>query len=183
MLADVVPIDVFMLVYLGFALNRFLGVPPGWTVLTLIGFAAIVALTTELKCWGGGIGFPDAAATGSSECLNGSLVYLPGLLAMVVVGGLLAERKHPASPYILWAGTVFAISVTFRSLDLALCDAYVIEGRKIGTHFAWHLLNALALFLLLRASLEVGPINEGRTVVRPSSSHALPPPDEAANSV
>ena len=54
LLADVVPIDVFMLVYLGFALNRFLGVPPGWTVLTLIDFVAIVALTTELKCWGGG---------------------------------------------------------------------------------------------------------------------------------
>ena len=36
LLADVVPIDVFMLVYLGFALNRFLRVPPGWTVLILI---------------------------------------------------------------------------------------------------------------------------------------------------
>src|SRR5262247_3813603 len=33
-LLDVIPIDVFMLVYLGFALNRFLGVPPGGAVLT-----------------------------------------------------------------------------------------------------------------------------------------------------
>jgi hypothetical protein len=57
LLADVIPIDVFMLVYLGFALNRFLGVPPGWAVLTLIGFAAIVFLTMQLKCWSGGIGF------------------------------------------------------------------------------------------------------------------------------
>ena len=39
-LADVLPISVFMLVYLGFALNRFLGVPPGFTVLLVIGFAA-----------------------------------------------------------------------------------------------------------------------------------------------
>jgi hypothetical protein len=70
---------------------------------------------------------------------------------------LLAERKHPAAPFILWAALIFAISVTFRSLDLALCDAYQIQGRKIGTHFAWHLLNGLALFLLLRASLEAGP--------------------------
>jgi hypothetical protein len=182
LLADLVPIDVFMLVYLGFALNRFLSVPPGWTVLTLIGFAAIVALTTELKCWGGGIGFPDVAASGASECLNGSLVYLPALVALAVVGGLLAERKHPASPYILWAAVVFAVSVTLRSLDLALCDAYAIEGRKIGTHFAWHLLNGLALFLLLRASLEVGPINESRAAARLRSSHALLPPEGAANS-
>ena len=33
----------------------------------------------------------------------------------------------------------------------------MIEGRKVGTHFAWHLLNGLALFLLLRASLEGAP--------------------------
>ena len=81
----------------------------------------------------------------------------PALLAIAIVGGLLAERKHPAPPFILWAALIFAISVTFRSLDLALCDAYQIQGRKIGTHFAWHLLNGLALFLLLRASLEAGP--------------------------
>src|SRR5687768_4528015 len=31
LLADVIPINLFMLVYLGFALNRFLGIPPGWT--------------------------------------------------------------------------------------------------------------------------------------------------------
>jgi Ceramidase len=171
LLADVVPIDVFLLVYLGFALNRFLGVPPGWTVLTLIGFGAIVFLTMQLKCWSGGIGFPGAEVTGASECLNGSLVYLPALLAMAVVGGLLAERRHPAAPFILWAALIFAISVTFRSLDLALCDAYEIQGRKIGTHFVWHLLNGLALFLLLRASLEVGA--RGPTGFLPNEGRGL----------
>ena len=38
-----------MLVYLGFALNRFLHVSPGWTVLTLVGFAAI-ASSRERPC-------------------------------------------------------------------------------------------------------------------------------------
>jgi len=99
---------------------------------------------------------PGSEVTSASDCLNGSLVYLPALAAMAVVGGLLAERKHPATPLILWAALIFAVSVTFRSLDLAMCDAYQIQERKIGTHFAWHLLNGLALFLLLRASLEVG---------------------------
>jgi hypothetical protein len=176
MLADVAPINVLMLVFLGFALNRLLGVPPGWTVLVLIGFAALVVLATELKCWNGSIGFPGEGTTGASECLNGSLVYLPGLAAMTVVGGLLCERQHPAGSYILWAALLFAISVIFRSLDLALCDAYTIEGRKVGTHFVWHLLNGLALFLLLRASLEAGPRNvDGRAVLWPSN-RALPPP-------
>ena len=89
---------------------------------------------------------PGSEVTSASDCLNGSLVYLPALAAMAVVGGLLAERKHPATPFILWAALIFAVSVTFRSLDLAMCDAYQIQERKIGTHFAWHLLNGLALF-------------------------------------
>jgi hypothetical protein len=172
LLADVIPINVFMLVYLGFALNRFLSIPPGWTVLTLIGFVGVVALTMQVKCWSGGIGFPGAEVTGASECLNGSLVYLPALVAMAVVGGLMAERKHPAAPYILWAAAIFAISVTFRSIDLALCDAYEFQGRNIGTHFIWHLLNGLALFLLLRASLEVGPRGESRAL---TLQEILPP--------
>ncbi len=152
-LADVVPIGVFMLVYLGFALNRFLGVPPGWTVLLLIGFAAIVSVTSQLKCWGGGIGFFGADVSGATACLNGSVFYLPALLAMFVIGGLLRERGHKAARYILWAALIFAVSVGLRSLDLTLCDTVVIDGRKVGTHFAWHVLNALALFLLLGASL------------------------------
>jgi hypothetical protein len=57
----------------------------------------------------------------------------------------------------LWAAAILAVSVTLRTLDMALCDRIVIEGRKIGTHFAWHVLNGLALFLLLRASLEGHP--------------------------
>lgn len=175
-LADIIPIDVFMLVYLGFALNRLLGVPPGWTVLTLIGFAAIVVLTMQVKCWGGGVGFPDTSVTDAKECLNGSLVYLPALAAMAIVGGLLCERGQRAAPLILWAALVFAASVTFRSLDIVLCDAYAIEGHKVGTHFVWHLLNGLALFLLLRASFEVGGGSEIRTTpVR--AGFVLPPPD------
>jgi hypothetical protein len=181
LLADVVPIDVFMLVYLGFALNRLLRLPPAWTVLVLIGFAAIVFLATELKCWGGGIGFPDESVSGASVCMNGSLVYVPGLLAMAVVGGLLWERGHPAAGYILFAALVFAVAVAFRSLDLALCDAYTIGGRKIGTHFVWHLLNGLALFLLLRASFEGGPDSFGRRAVIGQQGELDSPPDAAGN--
>ncbi len=94
MLADVIPIDLFMLVYLGFALNRLLRVPPGWTVLILIGFAGIVGVTMQLKCWGGGIGFPGAEVTDAGPCLNGSLIYLPALAAMAVVGG--SARRAPS---------------------------------------------------------------------------------------
>lgn len=156
-LADVLPISVFMLVYLGFALNRFLGVPPGFTVLLVIGFAAIVGIAMQVQCGEGTIGFAGAELKDAKPCLNGSLFYLPALIALIVVGFLLHERGHRAAPWLLWAAAIFAVSITLRSLDLALCDQVLIEGRKVGTHFAWHILNALTLFLLLRASLEGAP--------------------------
>ena len=118
------------------------------------------------------IALPGASAPGAKPCLNGSLFYLPALGALIVMGLLLKERGHRAAPYLLWAAAVFAVSVTFRSLDMALCSDTVFDGRKIGTHFLWHLLNALMLFLLLRASLEAGA-----PAVRPA---LLAPPDEEA---
>jgi Ceramidase len=156
-LGDIVPIGLFMLVYLGFALNRFLDVPPGWTVLLAVGFAALVAGAMQVKCWEGGFGFPGADVEGAGPCLNGSVGYLPALIALIVVGLLLARRGHAAAPWILWAAAIFTISITLRSLDMALCEQVILAGRKIGTHFAWHILNALTLFLLLRASLCVSP--------------------------
>jgi hypothetical protein len=82
---------------------------------------------------------------------------LPALMALIVVGLLAEERRHRAAPYLLWAAAILAVSITLRSLDFALCDRILMQGRKVGTHFAWHLLNGLALFLLLRASLEGAP--------------------------
>jgi hypothetical protein len=156
-LADIVPIGVFMLVYLGFALNRFLLVPPGWTVLLAIAFAAVVGVVLQLRCWDGAIGFPSSEAAGASPCLNGSLAYVPALVALLVIGLMLADRGHRAARWLLWAAAIFTVSIVLRSLDMALCDQAVIDGRRIGTHFAWHVLNALTLFLLLRASLFAGP--------------------------
>ncbi len=156
-LADVLPIGIFMLVYLGFALNRFLGVPPGWTVLLVVGFIALMAANMQVKCWDGGIGVPGPEVQGAKPCLNGSLFYLPALGALIVVGLLVEEKRHRATPYLLWAAAILAVSVALRTLDMALCDRILFHGRAVGTHFAWHVLNGLALFLLLRASLEGRP--------------------------
>jgi len=156
-LFDIVPIGVFMLAYLALALNRFLGIPPATTAFLVIGFTAIAAIVMQVRCGQDFIGFPAAEVPGVKPCLNGSLAYLPALAALIIVGLVLSERGHKAAPWLLWAAAIFTISITLRSLDLALCDKVVIEGRNTGTHAAWHTLNALALFLLMRASLEGGP--------------------------
>ena len=101
-LADVVPISLFMLVYFGFALNRFLGVPPAWTTLAVLGFTAIVAITMQVRCGEDFIGFPGSGVEGVKPCLNGSLFYFPALVALMVVGLVLSERGHKAAPWLLW---------------------------------------------------------------------------------
>ncbi|BAQ17838.1 ceramidase domain-containing protein [Methyloceanibacter caenitepidi] len=155
-LADVIPIAVFMLVYLGFALNRLLTVPPGWTVFLVILFAGLTAAAGQVHCWDGGVGFAAGAPDGAKVCMNGSVGYLPALGVLIVVSMLLAERRHKATPYVMAATLVFAASILLRSLDMAYCSSIVVEGRNTGTHFIWHLLNAVVLFLLMRASLETG---------------------------
>jgi len=129
----------------------------GLAVLLVIGFTAIMAMTGQVQCWDGGVGVPGPEIQGAKPCLNGSVFYLPALMALIVVGLLAEERRHRAAPYLLWAAAILAVSITLRSLDFALCDRVLMQGRKVGTHFAWHLLNGLALFLLLRASLEGAP--------------------------
>lgn len=47
----------------------------------------------------------------------------------------------------LWVATgVFVVSLGLRSVDMELCDAF-----PMGTHFMWHSLNGVFLYLLVRA--------------------------------
>ena len=157
--------------------------------LQVIGFTILMGATSQVRCWDGGVGIPGPEAQGAKACLNGGVFYLPGLGALIVVGLMLEERRHRAAPYVLWAAAIFAISLTLRSLDLALCGKFLIEGQKVGTHAAWHVLNALALFLLLRASLEAGAAAETAAVTpgdeaegsRPATlAERLPPAEESS---
>jgi len=49
---------------------------------------------------------------------------------------------------ILAAAAIFAVSLSFRTVDRMLCGAF-----PLGTHFVWHLLNAVVLYLLLRTAI------------------------------
>lgn len=74
---------------------------------------------------------------------NGSVAYLPALLALLAFGLLSTwkDRLRRAHWFFL-AALVFAASLALRTLDLRLCTAW-----PHGTHWVWHLLNALTLNL------------------------------------
>jgi hypothetical protein len=147
-IADVAPIGVFMLLYFAVAMRSLLRLPVGWAMALTVVFAACLWAAGRITCGPDGL---VEFAGGGGRCLNGSVGYLPALVAMLAIGGALALKRQPAARSLLTAGGIFAVSLTFRSVDQALCAQTVISGSPLGTHFLWHTLNALMLFVLMRA--------------------------------
>lgn len=131
MWADVIPITVFTVVYAYFALRRFVRLSLQasliWTVVMLV-------LTA---------GLPDITG------LSGS-TYVPAMVGMLGAGLLLLyrDRRDPNGKALSIAGCVFAAALGFRTLDMPLCELI-----PSGTHYFWHLLDAVALYILTRAMI------------------------------
>ncbi|MBX9930393.1 MAG: ceramidase [Methylobacterium sp.] len=139
LLADVIPIALFIYAYFLLAMRRFLG----------LGFISAVGATLLFAAFNMGLEPALDALTGHSmeAATNGSLAYLPAVLALagVAIGLVLkpaadGPERRAARALVLIAG-LFAVSLTLRTLDVALCTVW-----PIGTHFLWHLLNAAVLF-------------------------------------
>lgn len=80
------------------------------------------------------------------ELLNGSIAYAPAAATLAALAVFHARNAHDGRYTLLVATGLFVISLTFRTLDEAVCAMI-----PIGTHFLWHLLNSLVLYLAVRA--------------------------------
>jgi hypothetical protein len=133
-LADTLPILLFILAYLALTLRRAFGL--SWLLSGALTMAFVPASA--------GIGFLGREALGGF--LGSSTGYLPAFLALLVSGGILAAREHSAGRALLLGAGLFAISLTFRTLDEPLCDLI-----PLGTHFLWHICNAALLGFLIHS--------------------------------
>lgn len=128
---DVGFIAAFVILYLQRALVRL----HGWH-----DSAALVAVSGMLLM---SIGI---AYAGKAPALNGTEIYLGPWLTLVALA--LSCRQHAAGRWLRLAAVLFAGSIVLRSADLALCEAF-----PLGTHFGWHLVNAVVLWSCVRALL------------------------------
>lgn len=134
LLADVVPIAVFIYSYVLVAMRRYLRLDTGVAIGITVLFAVFNMSFETL--WRGV--FPDLT-------LNGSIGYLPPAASLLAVGGLcLARQERLAGTALLSAAVIFSISLVFRSLDRTVCASL-----PLGTHFLWHILNAIVLGTLM----------------------------------
>lgn len=152
-IADTGPIGIFMLAYLAYALRAFGGLSWMWVLLGVGLFVAALHFAGGIECRPGLLSV-TAAARG--PCLNGTVGYVPAFLAMAGIGGALAVAGHPAWRYLVAAAAVFLVSMAFRTVDLEICALTRFLGKARGTHFLWHLMNALTLYLLLVAAIRHG---------------------------
>lgn len=140
LMADVIPITLFIITYLAFALRFMVGLAWSVVVLLLVAFLVASEVGPELACRGG-------------RCLNGSLGYVLPLMALLAMG-LALPRKTPHRRILLYAAPVFAVSLVLRTVDRDLCGATDLLGRHRGTHALWHMLNGVTLYLLVDAGIQ-----------------------------
>jgi hypothetical protein len=143
--ADVIPITAFIYAYVLLALRRFVG----------LGQWPALAVTAAFFAFNLAFGPALRAAIGASALasLNGSESYLPAALALLAISGWLVATQAGSRPgrALLLGAAVFLVSLTFRTLDNAVCATL-----PIGTHFVWHTLNGVLLAILLRAAIIEG---------------------------
>lgn len=130
-MADILPIVLFMLAAIAIGLNRRFDLPMQAAALGTIGFLLVSSM----------IGFTPLLAIIPA----GSVSYLPALLVLALFAFFLTRRGDESARFFAIATLVFAVSVTLRSVDRSACSVL-----PIGTHFGWHMLNAVTLYLVTR---------------------------------
>jgi len=126
-LADVLPIQAFILIYVYLATVRFFGLPR-WSGLVAVAlFLPYAALVSR------GI----AALVGP---LNGSVGYAPVPILIAAYAAALRTRAPETARGLAIGAGILVVSLAFRTVDAAVCPAL-----PIGTHLAWHLLNGVML--------------------------------------
>lgn len=134
---DVLPIVAFQLAFLAAYLQRVHGLGKSMTA----GVSSAFFLTLLV-------------AAQAPPILNGSLAYVP---AAVVLGWVAWDGwRRTRNSALAVAAVLFPISLAARTVDLALCPLW-----PRGTHWAWHLLNALVLWLVVTGHLR-SPRHESR---------------------
>lgn len=142
LLADVIPIQIFILLYLGFATCRFFDRPWGAGALAAGLFLALAPLAAR------GL----AALVGP---LNGSVGYLPVPVVIAAYALALRTRAAATAKGLAAGAGILVVSLAFRSLDRAVCPAF-----PLGTHFLWHLLNALMLGWMILTFARAKPVRQ-----------------------
>ncbi len=162
-MAHLLPFLFFVMVFLAFALNRFLKVPPGATSLATGVFMLVTMACLTMTCafldgalqpaWSITGQAGDLKTMGATSCLNGSFAYLPALMVLFALALWTHKRRHKAAKSLFVAAFLLLGAIVFHTFDPLTCSLTTINGYKTGTHLLWHLLVGACVFILLRTTM------------------------------
>ena len=124
-LADVLPILVFILLYLFAATRDFLRLGPGWALSAVVLFLPYAIGFS----WGVGQVVPG---------LGANAAYFS--VAALIAAYWLWLRESRTGQGLLMGAVILCVSLGFRMADDVVCEVF-----PLGTHFMWHILNGVML--------------------------------------
>ena len=123
---DVAAILIFILTYIFVANRRFLA----WSkMVSLIG--VILFFPYQLLL---------ASILSNIQFFGSSVQYIPVAILIFIYSGLLRKSEPNLSRGLFIGATILCLSIVFRIIDEPLCSIL-----SVGTHFVWHILNAIML--------------------------------------
>lgn len=131
---DIVPILLFQLAFIWVYTRRVIGLRSASTAMIVTVFLGVALYSRQ---------FP--------YLFNGSLMYAPAFFATFALGFYHWRHQKLRRLTLLAAAGVLLVSIVFRTIDDAVCARV-----PLGTHFLWHLLNAIVLYLCVLSLLPSG---------------------------
>ena len=125
-LLDVTPILIFILTYIFVANLKFLA----WSkMVSLIG--VILFFPYQLLL---------AGILSNIQFFSSSVQYIPVAILIFIYSGLLRKSEPNLSRGLFIGASILCLSIIFRTIDEPFCSTL-----SVGTHFVWHILNAIML--------------------------------------
>ena len=128
-LADIIFIVLFINVYFFSVMVRIAGVQGASLFVVYMAFLGSTHILVDQ--------FPNA--------MNDSIGYLSTMFTLIFIAFYLNIRRRPAARAFLIAAMIGVLSLFFRVIDNEICGSF-----KYGTHFIWHILNAVLIYILLK---------------------------------
>lgn len=126
---DVISISLFIIVFFFSVMLRILRCSTRNIILAFLGF-----------CF-----FTFSSITYMQSYMNGATSYISTMAALTMVAFYLYGKNHPSAKHFLAAGQIGIVALYFRSIDTKMCDFM-----PIGTHWIWHVMNAVLITIIMR---------------------------------
>ena len=123
---DVAAILIFILTYIFIANRSFLA----WSKMVSV-FGVILFFPYQLLL---------ANILSNIQFFGSSVQYIPVAILIFIYSGLLRKTEPNLSRGLLIGAIILCLSIVFRIIDEPLCSVL-----SVGTHFVWHILNAIML--------------------------------------